>query len=283
VSVGRAVGLVLGTAADGVIGVPGRGVAAAVAVLGLVTERAGRRSPALQAAGTALATWAVLGGAELAREGTTLARDLEEGRLATARETLSGLDPRVTGGLDAIGLSRAAVETIAENTSNTVVAPLVWGAVAGVPGLLVSRTVSVLRCAARGGPARRRRVAEGLDAMVHLVPTRIAAALTVTGAPVVGGSAREAWRAWRRDTIAHPSPNAGRVEAAFAGALEIRLGGRTVYPYGTEELPVLGVGRNPDAGHVTRAVELSRVVGYLATISAAVLALLSGLRPRRRR
>jgi adenosylcobinamide-phosphate synthase len=64
------------------------------------------------------------------------------------------------------------------------------------------------------------------------------------------------------------------VEAAFAGALEIRLGGRTVYPHGVEERPVLGDGRNPDAGHVTRAVELSRVVGLLAAGAAVALAVL---------
>ncbi|NBH01914.1 cobalamin biosynthesis protein, partial [Amycolatopsis sp. SID8362] len=79
-----------------------------------------------------------------------------------------------------------------------------------------------------------------------------------------------------------PSPNAGRVEAAFAGALEIRVGGRTVYPHGVAELPVLGVGRNPDAGHVTRAVELSRVVGWLAAVTSVLLAAVAGLRRRSR-
>jgi adenosylcobinamide-phosphate synthase len=95
---------------------------------------------------------------------------------------------------------------------------------------------------------------------------------------VVGGSWRGARLAWRRDAPAHPSPNAGRVEAAFAGALEVRLGGRTVYAHGVEERPVLGDGRLPDSGHVTRAVELSRVVGGLATGLAVVAALVFGRR-----
>jgi adenosylcobinamide-phosphate synthase len=64
------------------------------------------------------------------------------------------------------------------------------------------------------------------------------------------------------------------VEAAFAGALEVRLGGRTVYARGVEERPVLGDGRMPDSGHVTRAVELSRVVGGLTAAVAALIALL---------
>jgi adenosylcobinamide-phosphate synthase len=298
VSAGRAIGLLLGVAADGVIGDPHRALftrmaksldtkvhsgnplsgtlqatalTGGVVALGVLAERASRRSPVAQAVTTAVTTWAVLGGARLAATGTSLARDLEEGDLETARASLGDLDPRVTDGLNVVALSRASVESLAANTSDVVVAPLIWGALAGVPGLLGSRLLSVLR----GRPSHHRRFIARLDDVIHLVPTRIAAALTVLGAPVVGGSASAAWRAWRRDTIAHPSPNAGRVEAAFAGALEIRLGGRTVYPHGVEELPVLGDGRNPDAGHVTRAVELSRVVGWLAGLFALALAALT--------
>ncbi|MDQ4093882.1 MAG: cobalamin biosynthesis protein, partial [Actinomycetota bacterium] len=74
---------------------------------------------------------------------------------------------------------------------------------------------------------------------------------------------------------AHPSPNAGQVEAAFAGALEVRLGGRTVYPHGTEQRPILGHGRAPDAGDLTRGVELSSVIGLAAAALCAVLAVLA--------
>lgn len=314
----RAIGLLLGALADGVVGNPrsGRGgtalataagalerrlyadsrvmgavftgaVAGPAVLIGALAERAGRGRPVVQALGTALGTWAVLGGARIAQDGTDLARDLETGDLGAARRTLSGLDSRCTEGLDVVALSRASVESIAEHTSDAVVSPLVWGAVAGVPGLLASRAVVALRRPAGlgGSPRYRRfgRVAARLDEVVNLVPTRVAATLTVVAAPVVGGSANSAWRAWRRDTVLHPSPNAGRVEAAFAGALEVRLGGRTAYPHGVRELPVLGDGRNPDAGHVTRAVELSRVVGWLAAATSAVLALLRpGVRRRKR-
>ncbi|GAA3541340.1 cobalamin biosynthesis protein [Amycolatopsis ultiminotia] len=292
-SAARAIGLILGLAADGALGDPRRrppvtafrrvaagpagiGIAGVAVLAGVLAERAGRGRPLVQASATAVTTWAVVGATGLVTEGTELARNLEEGRLAPVRGTLSELDPRVSDGLAGVGLSRAAVETLAENTSEVVVAPLLWGAVAGVPGLLASRTLGVLRRAAPGNW-----IVDRLDELVHLLPTRAAAALTVVAAPVVGGSAGGAWRAWRRDTIAHPSPNAGRVEAAFAGALEIRVGGRTVYPQGVVELPVLGVGRNPDAGHVTRAVELSRVVGWLAAGTSVVLAVASGLRRRK--
>lgn len=312
----RAIGLLLGVAADSALGDPRRprpvtafarvakavesrcyqdhalpgaayagGLAGGAVLLGAAAEGVGRRHPLLRIAGTAVSTWAVLGAARLVTDGTQLARELETGDLSTAREILSTLDSRRTEDLDVIALSRASVESVARASSDTVVEPLVWGAIAGVPGLLGSRALAVLREIAGGSSPRYRRfglVVTRLDEVANLVPARASAALTVVAAPVVGGSASAAWRAWRRDTVVHPHPNAGRVEAAYAGALEVRLGGRTVYPHGVEEAPVLGDGRNPDSGHVMRAVELSRVVGWLAGLTSAALAFLLGLRRRRR-
>ncbi len=313
-SLGRAVGLVLGVAADAVLGDPERyhpvagfgraasalerklyrdhpaGGVAHTAVLvggtvlaGVAVERLGRRSPVLQAVTTAVATWIVLGGSSLADEGTAMGRELDGGDLEAARKRLPHLCGREPRKLDTMGLAKATVESVAENTSDAVVAPLFWGAVAGVPGLLGYRAANTLDAMTGHRNERYRRfgwAAARLDDVANLLPSRLAALLTVAGAPVVGGSAGEAWRTWRRDAAAHPSPNAGQVEAAFAGALEVRLGGRTVYAHGAEDRPVLGHGRNPDAGHVTRAVELSRVVGASA---AAVSALIALARPRLRR
>jgi adenosylcobinamide-phosphate synthase len=307
VSVARAAGLLLGVAADGAFGDPRRrhpvagfgqvakkverllyrdhklsGVVHAAVLsggavaVGVIAERAGRRRPVLQLLSTAAATWIVLGGRSLAVQGAAIGRELDAGELHAARDRLPhlcGRDPRT---LDADALARAAVESVAENTSDAVVAPLLWGAVAGVPGLLGYRAVNTLDAMVGYRTPRYRRfgwASARLDDVVNLIPARVAAALTVAGAPVVGGSWRGAWQSWQRDAAAHPSPNAGRVEAAFAGALEIRLGGRTVYEHGVEERPILGEGRVPDAGHVTRAVELSRVVGGLTTAVAALIAL----------
>jgi adenosylcobinamide-phosphate synthase len=225
-----------------------------------------------------VATWLALGGTSLASEGTSMGRELDAGDVDAARRRLPSLCGRDPQALDVTALARATVESVAENTSDAVVAPLFWGALFGVPGLLGYRAVNTLDAMVGHRSPRYRRfgwASARLDDVVNLVPARAAAALTVAGAPVVGGSAQGAWRAWQRDAAAHPSPNAGRVEAAFAGALEIRLGGRTVYAHGVEERPVLGTGRSPDAGHVTRAVELSRVVGALAGVTAALLALVS--------
>lgn len=304
---GRAIGLLLGVAADGALGDPRRwhpvaglgrlsrrvehvlyrdhhlagviytGLITGGAVLGGVAlERMGRRGPVARMATTAVTTWLVLGGRSLAAEGAAIGRELDAGSVDAARQRLPNLCGRTPDALDAAALARAAVESVAENTSDAVVAPLLWGAVAGVPGLVGYRVANTLDAMVGYRSPRYRRfgwAAARLDDVLNLLPARLAAALTVAGAPVVGGSWRSAWLAWRRDAAAHPSPNAGQVEAAFAGALEVRLGGRTVYAHGVEERPVLGDGRMPDSGHVTRAVELSRVVGGLAAGVAAVVAM----------
>ncbi|GGP61418.1 cobalamin biosynthesis protein CobD [Saccharothrix coeruleofusca] len=251
------------------------------ALAGAAVERLAARHPVARALTTAAATWVVLGGASLADEGTAMGRELDGGDLAAARERLPNLCGREPRDLDTLALAKATVESVAENTSDAVVAPLFWGAVAGVPGLLGYRAANTLDAMVGHRSKRYRRfgwAAARLDDVANLLPSRLAALLTAAGAPVVGGSAPEAWTAWRRDAAAHPSPNAGQVEAAFAGALEIRLGGRTVYAHGAEDRPVLGHGRQPDAGHVTRAVELSRVVGASAAVVTALIALFA--RPR---
>jgi adenosylcobinamide-phosphate synthase len=314
VSAARAIGLLLGMAADGVFGDPQRGhpvaafgslakraervlyrdgkasgvvhtavVGGGVVLFGVLVERLGRRGPVTQALTTGLATWVVLGGASLATQGTAIGAELDAGDLPAARRRLPNLCGRDPSRLDQSGLSRAAVESVAENTSDAVVGPLVWGAIAGVPGLLGYRAVNTLDAMVGYRSPHYQRfgwAAARLDDVANLVPARLAALLTTVCAPVVGGSSSGAWRAWRRDASAHPSPNAGQVEAAFAGALEIRLGGRVRYVHGVEERPVLGDGRTPDAGHVTRAVELSRLVGGVSCVLAAILAVVMGRRAR---
>jgi adenosylcobinamide-phosphate synthase len=238
------------------VGVP---VAAAAAAM-LAT----RRRPVARAAVTAVATWAVLGGTSLRREAEAMADALDGGDLAAARARLPHLCGRDPSVLDAQELARATVESVAENTSDAVVAPLVWGAVAGLPGLVGYRAVNTLdamvghrsdRYVRFGSPAAR------TDDAANLVPSRVTAALTVAGAPLVGGSsARSAWT-WLRDGRRHPSPNAGQCEAAMAGALGVRLGGVNVYFGRTERRPYLGTGSSPAVGDIRRAARLSEVVG----------------------
>ncbi|HEY2223630.1 cobalamin biosynthesis protein [Actinomycetospora sp.] len=303
---GRATGLLLGVAADAVLGDPRRGhpvalfgagaarleqawwadsrprgaayagvLVGGVVLGGAVLERAAGRSPAATTAVTALATWAVLGGRSLAGEGSSLAGELAARDLGAARRRLPSLCGRDPSSLDADGLARAALESVAENTSDAVVAPLVWGAVAGVPGLLGYRAVNTLDAMVGHLSARHARfgwASARVDDVVNGVPARLAALLAAGTAPLVGGRPRGALGAWRRDAARHPSPNAGPVEAAFAGALGRRLGGRTEYPYGVQERPPLGSGPPPRVPDLRRAVRLSRAVTVGAALLAGVVA-----------
>jgi len=244
----------------------------ATTALGVALDRGTRRHPAARTLVTAAATWAVLGGTSLGRAARTMQRALEAGDLPAARSALPALAGRDPDGLGAPELSRATVESVAENTSDAAVAPLVWGAVAGLPGLLAYRAVNTLDAMVGHRSPRYERfgwAAARLDDVANWPPARITAALTVACAPLVGGSARGALRAWLRDGAAHPSPNSGRCEAAAAGALGLRLGGRNVYGSRVEVRPTLGDGHRPGSADIRRAVRLSRAVWTAAAVLAA--------------
>jgi adenosylcobinamide-phosphate synthase len=249
---------------------------------GLVLDRLTRDRPLARTAATALATWTVLGGTSLARAATALQRHLDDGDLPAARAALPALAGRDPRDLDAAELARATVESVAENTSDAAVAPLFWGAVAGLPGLLGYRAVNTLDAMVGHRSPRYERfgwAAARADDVANWLPARLTAALTVACAPLAGGSAAGALRAWRRDGAAHPSPNAGRCEAALAGALGLRLGGRNVYAGRVEVRPGLGDGRRPAAADIGRAVRLSRWL-WLASAGAAALLRTAARAPR---
>ncbi|WP_280391470.1 cobalamin biosynthesis protein [Nocardia wallacei] len=233
----------------------------------LLATRRGVGSTVAQGVSTAIATWIALGGTTLARTGSDMARRLESGDVAAARRILPSLCGRDPESLDADGLARAAVESLAENTSDATVAPLFWGAVAGVPGLLGYRAVNTLDAMVGYRDDRYRRfgwAAARTDDLANLLPARVTGALTALLAPAVGGHPAAAVRAWRRDAAAHPSPNAGVAEAAMAGALGVRLGGPTRYRHGTEIRPTLGDGPSPQVPDLRRAVRLSEAVQLAA-------------------
>ena len=116
----------------------------AAAALGTAVDRGTRRRPVARTLGTAAVTWTVLGGTSLGRAATTMQQALAAGDLPAARAALPALAGRDPDGLSERELARATVESVAENTSDAAVAPLFWGAVAGVPGLLAYRAVNTL-------------------------------------------------------------------------------------------------------------------------------------------
>lgn len=243
--------------------------------LGLAADRVGtRRGPAGRAAVTAGAVFVALGGTSLSRTGTAMAEHLRAGDLAAARRVLPSLCGRDPAVLDEAGLTRAAVESVAENTSDAQVAPLWWAAVGGVPAVLVYRGANTLDAMIGNRSPRYIRfgwAAARFDDVVNYVPARATAVLVAVCAPLVGGSPVAALRTWRRDAGRHPSPNAGVVEAAFAGALGVRLGGPTQYAHQLEIRPTLGEGPSPQVDDLARAVRLSRAVQVVAAVIACAV------------
>jgi adenosylcobinamide-phosphate synthase len=243
---------------------------------GMAVERAARRPPGTAVA-TAAATFVALGGTSLARTGERMASLLTRGDVEAARRLLPSLCGRDPAVLDVEDLTRAALESVAENTSDAQVAPLLWAAVGGVPAVLVYRGANTLDAMIGNRSPRYARfgwAAARFDDGANYVAARVTATLVTVCAPLVGGSATGALRAWRRDAARHPSPNAGVVEAAFAGALQVRLGGPTQYAHELEIRPTLGDGPPPQVADLRRAVRLSRAVQVAA---AALALLLSGV------
>ncbi|MEU4258619.1 cobalamin biosynthesis protein [Streptomyces fradiae] len=246
-----------------------------------LAARAVRNRDAASVALTAATVWAVVGGTSLGREARAVGAALDAGDLQAARERLPHLCGRDPQALDGPGVARAVVESVAENTSDAVVGALVWGALGGVPGLVAFRAVNTLDAMVGHRSPRHRRfgwASARLDDVAGAPGARLTAALAV----VAGGDPRGAVRAWRADAHRHPSPNAGPVEAAFAGALGVRLGGTLSYGGRVEHRPVLnGPGRAVEVADIARAVRLSRRVGGLALAVCAGGRLLYGAWKRR--
>ncbi|WP_375429377.1 adenosylcobinamide-phosphate synthase CbiB [uncultured Sphingomonas sp.] len=186
------------------------------------------------------------------------------GRIAVARIVGRDVTP-----LDEAGVARAAIESLAENLSDGVVAPLFWGAVAGLPGIAAYKAINTLdsmighrtaRHEAFGGFAAR------LDDLANLIPARLTAGLIAVAA-WSWAAARIAWRDARR----HRSPNAGWPEAAMAGALGIRLSGPRRYGDRTADEPWLNpAGTDPDAAAIGQALSVAvRAVLLAAGLLAA--------------
>lgn len=245
--------------------------------LGMVAERATRNKPWARTAATALTIWAVLGGATLAKEATGVGDVLRTGDLSAARRQVGRIVGRDTSELTEADIARATVETVAENTSDAVVAPLFWGAVAGVPGLVGYRAINTLDAMVGYKSAKYLNfgwAAAKLDDAANYLPARLTAVLVAVARPT---RAREVLRIVRRDAEKHPSPNAGVVEAAFAGACDLRLGGANSYGEQVENRGTLGDGAPPTAADIGRVTRLSARVQWLAAgVAVGLVACLRG-------
>ena len=229
---------------------------------------------------TALATYVAVAGRGLRDAARAVDGALADGDIERARSLIPALVGRDPSAMDAKELCRAAVESVAENTVDAVVAPAFWGAVLGAPGALGYRAVNTMDSMVGHRSSRYERygwASARLDDAAGWLPARATASLVAAVRPRAAGAI---WRATRRDAPNHPSPNAGVAESAFAAALGLRLGGENRYGDRVEVRPSLGDGRTPERHDIGRAVRLAGDVG-LALICA--LATLGAVQRRRRR
>lgn len=214
---------------------------------------------------TAGAVYLAVAGRALADAARGVRDALDAGDLDAARERLPALVGRDPAGLDEKELVRAAVESVAENTVDAVVAPVLWGVVAGAPGALGYRAVNTMDAMVGHRSARHERygkAAARLDDAAGWVPARATAVLVAAVRP---RAAKSVWRAVRDDAPAHPSPNSGVAEAAFAAALGLRLGGENRYGDRVEIRPALGDGRPPELADIDAAIHLASDVAWALT------------------
>lgn len=203
--------------------------------------------------------WVSLAGRSLYEGGLSVQEGLDEG-IGPGREAVSQLVGRDTGSLDEAGVVRAAVESVAENTNDGVVAPLFYGFLGGAPLVLAYKMINTLDSMI--GYKNRRHgdfgwAAARVDDAAGYLPARLTALAVAVASPLAGGNAAPAWDVWRREAAAHESPNAGVCEAAFAGALGVRLGGANVYGGRRKETALLGRDFAPPVrGDIGRAARL---------------------------
>jgi len=213
-----------------------------------------------------------------------VASALETAGLGAGRAAVSHIVGRDTEMLDEAGVARAAIESLAENFSDGIVAPVLWMAIAGLPGAALYKAINTADSMI--GHRTRRYEAFGwaaarLDDLVNLPASRLSALLLVAAAALSGNaSATDAWRAVLRDARRHRSPNAGYPEAAMAGALGLSLAGARVYGGVAVDDAVMGDGRrDAKAVDIRRALTLYRcadaILIALVAVTAGILILIA--------
>lgn len=230
---------------------------------------AGLVHPALRFALQVFWGWQALAMRGLRDESENVRRKLEEGTLADARTAVARIVGRDTAELTEAGVVRAAVETVAENFSDGVAAPMLYFMLGGAPLALCYKSINTMDSMV--GYKNERylyfgRAAAKLDDLVNWLPSRLAALLLILAAFICGEDGKSAYRIWRRDRRNHASPNSAQTEAAMAGALGLRLGGPASYFGKLHDKPFIGDPvREPEPEDIGRA---NRIM-----VSASVFAL----------
>ena len=254
----------------------GGGIVAAVlplatlAVTGAICTLAARLHPLAGLAVQLFWCAQALAARGLVQESRNVYKELAKGDLPAARRAVARIVGRDTENLTAEGVTKAAVETVAENASDGVIAPLFYMLIGGAPLALTYKAINTMdsmlgyknkkylyfgRCAAK------------LDDAANWLPSRLAALLWVAAAALTGGSAKGAWRIWRRDRYNHASPNSAQTESTCAGALGVQLAGPAYYFGAYYDKPTIGDALRPiEPEDILRADRMMYTESVLALI-----------------
>ena len=236
---------------------------------------AGLVSPWLRLILGAVLCWQCIAAKSLRDESDLVRIPLEAGDLPKAREMVGRIVGRDTDVLDAAGVARAAVETVAENTSDGVIAPMFYMALLGPAGGCFYKSVNTQDSMIGYKNDRYLdfgRTAAMLDDVVNFIPARLAALLLILGAKLCSLDAANAWKIWRRDRRNHASPNSAQTESAVAGALRLRLAGDAVYFGRLHKKPFIGDDLRPiEPEDIRRSHKLLYAASWeMLTLSALI-------------
>lgn len=211
----------------------------------------------------------------LAQESTNVYRELVKGDLPAARKAVSRIVGRDTQVLTSEGVTKAAVETVAENASDGVIAPLFYMMLGGAPLALTYKAVNTMDSMVgykNETYLHFGRAAAKLDDAANYLPSRIAALLWIAAAALTGNDAAGAWRIWKRDRRNHASPNSAQTESACAGALSVQLAGPATYFGKYYDKPTIGDAARPiEPEDILRANRMMRVASVLGLAAAVVV------------
>lgn len=218
----------------------------------------------------ALMCYLILATKSLKDESMQVYHALEENDLPTARKNLSRLVSRDTDNLDSSEVAKGAVETVAENTSDGVIAPLIYILIGGAPLGFLYKAINTLDSMIGYKNEKYMefgRFAAKLDDLANIIPSRVSAYLMIAASSFAGYNAKNAFKIYRRDRYNHPSPNSAHTEAACAGALNIHLAGDNYYFGKLVAKPTIGdPARTIEAEDIKRANRLLYITSFLALL-----------------
>ena len=250
----------------------------AAAIPALILCACEKVSPWLRLAVESVMCWQILAARSLRDESMKVYRELEHGSIESSRRAVSMIVGRDTQALSEIGVTKAAVETVAENSSDGIIAPMLYMAIGGIPLMFLYKGINTMdsmlgykndkylyfgRCAAR------------LDDVANYIPARISGWLMALSTVFVGMDTKNAVKIYRRDRRNHASPNSAQTEAAMAGALDVQLAGNAYYFGKLYEKPTIGDPIRPveieDIPRANKLLYATCIVGAILFFGLSVL------------